>query len=970
MIRKVFTALLVTAGLAETGFSRDLLPARWFEDIPASDDSVQRSFVFRTIPGVVYQVETSHDLSTWASGPEIYGLGHEHIVPLLEVTAPPPPDPSNPPVLFVPFKTVGLRIQPESGTTDGIILSWPSLDHGGSMIYRVPGTLHQAWTEAFLFAQRYDDYYFFIHHPLNSAPAPIQNTVLGSIDSEMIATFEAHLADMNLLVAASQARARATPDPAPPSPDARLFVRVSADWSRDTDGDGSPDWIEEAIAADASHPQHALANTFSADTDVNGAADGSQIDFDEDGTPDILDAAISDSAIYWEKGPVPRYAVFPLPNYQGDDGIEVPWQITNSNAVLYTDDVWQNGAFAKIDRVGTDGAYTDPLAINARGQLVGTNNVSSPPAGSSGPNLASLVWWPSTEEEPRPLLSEEDGFTYYAATYPGVHWLTDDGVFVANVVKKGPGESIEYLGDHFWTLPESGYVATRTPAPPNLAGAIDREYYWTHATAFNQKTTAFTTPSGQETLSQHISNFVPLPGGGFAAISEKLQIKGPSSEGLWLDSVEIPKAKAMSSQGWAVVSNHTTQPPSGQPGFGDVIWANGKFESLADVAPGLPTAWTGNPHLDEMTRSGTILISKESAPLNSAWDFAQGLPISIEDDLFATGVDNVSITSSIPGPECGGRDWVMVPRGWTNSFDLILNGSSSYQAPATNHQGSCESPVSLGNNTTNVTLSGEAEGESEDRDLQLRIGVNDSISNPIGVKVMNERTVNIKVWYVSCSSSAYNKPTKQEIENFLYARFRLQLNAHIHCGTPTDLGVIDFNNKSATDLGAPPGDSYDGELNFDFGPEFSGEAGQILKPSENGPENNDSAASINVYLVGGVYQMALHSTNSGVYSRLNQLDGYTFIEEAVCWVNAGQHRSKTAILDTLAHEIGHVIIGSGHPDKGSGKAPLPGTNHRLRLMCSGDLSPSDGSGRLLVKAEWDAAEIWFKEEEDSGRIIR
>lgn len=66
------------------------------------------------------------------------------------------------------------------------------------------------------------------------------------------------------------------------------------------------------------------------------------------------------------------------------------------------------------------------------------------------------------------------------------------------------------------------------------------------------------------------------------------------------------------------------------------------------------------------------------------------------------------------------------------------------------------------------------------------------------------------------------------------------------------------------------------------------------------------------------------------------------------------------LLDTIAHEIGHVFVGEGHPDQDAspGPAPLPGTKHSCRLMCSGP--NSDGSSRVLVKAEWDEAEEWLK----------
>jgi len=42
-------------------------------------------------------------------------------------------------------------------------------------------------------------------------------------------------------------------------------------------------------------------------------------------------------------------------------------------------------------------------------------------------------------------------------------------------------------------------------------------------------------------------------------------------------------------------------------------------------------------------------------------------------------------------------------------------------------------------------------------------------------------------------------------------------------------------------------------------------------------------------------------------------------------------------------------------------APLTGTNHRERLMVTGDLLAEDGSSRRLVTGEWDEAETWMIE---------
>jgi hypothetical protein len=75
-----------------------------------------------------------------------------------------------------------------------------------------------------------------------------------------------------------------------------------------------------------------------------------------------------------------------------------------------------------------------------------------------------------------------------------------------------------------------------------------------------------------------------------------------------------------------------------------------------------------------------------------------------------------------------------------------------------------------------------------------------------------------------------------------------------------------------------------------------------------------------------------------------------------------------AFLNDLAHEVGHVLLGPGHPDAANravgGVARLDGTAHHKRLMRGGKLNHPDGS-HLLVKAEWDKAETWLKDNVDT-----
>jgi hypothetical protein len=71
-----------------------------------------------------------------------------------------------------------------------------------------------------------------------------------------------------------------------------------------------------------------------------------------------------------------------------------------------------------------------------------------------------------------------------------------------------------------------------------------------------------------------------------------------------------------------------------------------------------------------------------------------------------------------------------------------------------------------------------------------------------------------------------------------------------------------------------------------------------------------------------------------------------------------QTLAPTIYIDTMMHELGHRMISEGHPDQGDGFAPLVGTDRKWRLMASGEVR-SPGA-RLIVKKEWDRAEIWLK----------
>lgn len=311
--------------LATLAAARDLPAEYRIENIPATDTSVQTSLVFKTVKGVRYVVQRSHDLEAWSpdetfgAGGEIYGMSHECVVPMREFTAPssPPPGggtPSGPAPV-----NVSVRFTRCSDPGGGTVATWPSLEGSGSASVLIAQDMDDGWDSLPLYWHAAGDFSIFVWHPGATSAAPEEDPGLGFADQAFLEELEAAFPAMNTEVDQNQAVILNAPPPAPPDPNAKVFWRVVADWNVDTDGDGSPDWAEFEIAANPSHPSHALADAFDSDTDGNGVRDGAQLDTDEDGTPDTTDSVLGDELVSTPIIAVPRYALsrspmLPRPN--------------------------------------------------------------------------------------------------------------------------------------------------------------------------------------------------------------------------------------------------------------------------------------------------------------------------------------------------------------------------------------------------------------------------------------------------------------------------------------------------------------------------------------------------------------------------------------------------------------------------------------------------------------------------------
>ena len=149
---------------------------------------------------------------------------------------------------------------------------------------------------------------------------------------------------------------------------------------------------------------------------------------------------------------------------------------------------------------------------------------------------------------------------------------------------------------------------------------------------------------------------------------------------------------------------------------------------------------------------------------------------------------------------------------------------------------------------------------------------------------------------------------------------------------------------------------------------------------------NDDKANVNVYIVGGVLgirnRVWIESIHQLVSTGNFSLGHTDITRRSIFLVSSIATSDLQGLLDAVVHEVGHVILGPGHPDEvvkgknskgeiewvNGGVAPLNGTQQDIRLMCSGRKRKKDGTARLLVKAEWDEAHSWCLSETKGDRM--
>jgi hypothetical protein len=1020
--------------LVSSSLAREFRPDGRIENVPASDTSVQQCFIFRTVPGVLYRVESTHDLFTWTAGEEIYGVGHEYAVAMREFTPPPPPPAGsgNPVPLptIAAARIVSLRLQHSSGTAGGLVVSWRSLDDDGPVNIWLDQPMATEWDRMPYVSECHGNHYFFIGcNPRNAIPPPAENPTLGTKDATMFSLFATNFPAMNQAVIDSNARARNTPPPSPPDPNSRKFWRVFCDWSLDTDQDGSPDWMEfetEGTAADGLR-----GDAFDADTNNNGIPDGEELDYDQDGMANAKDVNADDKTASYPIGPSPRYALFPIPS----DEIPQPgymWalQINDKGRVLYDTGTWAAGVWTPL--VAPANQSANAYAINDNDVIVGTGShpISTDPVW----NRPVVYHWRTHEAAPQPVHSQTTIGDEYAGSLVGDYeyhgyaprpLLSNDGRLTARTREWGPAsDNTGVLGSdgihrweketgvNVWTLP-TGTETLSTVA----GGSYDLPFHqspgltWGFTVERNEQGGEIGSRIGKVLAPAELPDLPFIPYQVFATPSGILALPASHMEitpkcfrdNAWHDAPLFNNAIDMADDGTAIGISHD--------GKTAPILINGKWTDIERSTPGLSGAWKDSPtaRLCDTTSSGWILGRSGTGSQQDPESAVVMLPIRAESQYSTTkkdatgqdvavaitqgaGVDEFSIGSSAPDISPTGskpvkdRIWIMAPAGdgvTTLKLKSPVNSASSVRMTADGIMFSENELALLSNAETTLAVRATAPTDSGKEVLvDLAMGLVSSASKPLGIKIMKSRTIKVRVWKIASDRNPSGvepghpnyKPPKQpdfdltdaELNKYLNDVFKPQINVGFDCHVVD--ATAKFDTADGTAYGAPaealPPDNGHLDTNTGLQQEF---------PAVMSGGNYDHLSNINVYVLGGTLYVSLNVWMDNKLIR-RTADAVTGVTERVCVVANGFQTSDEKYLDTIAHEIGHVLLKDGHPDKwkaggdDGGVAPLPGTRHVERLMCSGHRRRTDGTSRRIVKAEWDEAEKWLKSEEDSGRL--
>jgi len=365
--------------------------------------------------------------------------------------------------------------------------------------------------------------------------------------------------------------------------------------------------------------------------------------------------------------------------------------------------------------------------------------------------------------------------------------------------------------------------------------------------------------------------------------------------------------------------------------------------------------------------------------------YAQGIdpgsPSPLSQDDPAAGVDNVSMRAK-GGSAVQRAIWIMAPVVSTahpdmNNF-LFASGASATMNLKFGFPG-YETQMTVGAPATTPisqpTASGTGTGVSRDAPVVFQVGLGshwtDAASAPVKVKMMKQRTVKVTVHpmplkkggaaaiypaYFPSSTPTERTASKAMLEAYLNKVYGRQVNT--------------FFNVTVLD-----------PVESDFDDEGPGHVAGVIAIADSptpeqikvciDPRAPSVTANIDIWITGGV---EMHEGSELVTSPVRfgrqlgeEFEGKVILDGTLTQLPTGLD-GQQFFLHAAAHEIGHVMIGAGHPDEADlpGRASLSGADTDLRLMHSGHDYHALNS--QLVKTEWDWIERWLRKREDAGEL--
>lgn len=350
------------------------------------------------------------------------------------------------------------------------------------------------------------------------------------------------------------------------------------------------------------------------------------------------------------------------------------------------------------------------------------------------------------------------------------------------------------------------------------------------------------------------------------------------------------------------------------------------------------------------------------------------IPVKVKDNLLDSGVDEFSVKAKPDALGYQDKFWIMAPAGgpaYTDHslFDITVNTPTPMKITCPNATPDPET-ITIGTGDQTIAWTG-AGSDPSDNDPTFKVGeAEDEVTLQIGVKSMKKRLVKVAVHRIKAKASASITlmPTEAQIEQELDRVYGWQINAYFD---------VDYKDEKVVDFDIADASMWPSVTNYPRNIPLEDHDGRLetFPPNDTGPEVAEIAShklvnyDINVFVIGGASPFEPCSINGNAMNfggEDNYFVGVSYLNEAFCIVDgnrkylSGTHQGTVAgVVNTITHEIGHIMIGKGHPDQGGGPAPLDSSAlHPRRVMCSGSARAPDG--RLLLKAEWDAAESWLK----------